>query len=458
MGSDNEYVDDNMQFRKEKDMIGELDIPLTALYGVYTARTVRNLSFSTKTLAQYPEYIKALAMVKKAAARANVQAGVLDERLCRAIEQACDELLEDKHLDQFPIDMLHGGGGVGSNMNVNEVIANLSNEALGGKRGVYEPIHPNDHVSASQSSTDVCFTAMRIATLSSWHHLNNELNALVASMNEKAHSLLPVQTISRTCLQDGMPVSLGDFFSGYSSLLERRIKELKRSIMKLHAVNLGGTVIGSGYGASNIYREAIIEQLRRVTQFPFSLRDNLYDAAQNFDDLAEVSSQLSLLSRALIKITKDIRLLSSGPEAGFNEIVLPAVQAGSSFYPGKINPVVPETLLQCCLQILGNDQVVQAALEHGELNVNVFEGIAGTNILDSMKMFTRSIPLFVELCLNDLKANHERCEQLADSLFPTSIRLKEKYGYSTVSNLFNQAVEQGISIRELMKNQGYSVK
>jgi aspartate ammonia-lyase len=450
-------MDYSMKFRKEKDMIGELDIPLEALYGIYTVRTVRNLSFSSRTLEQYPEYIKALAMVKKAAARANVQAGVLDERLCRAIEQACDELLEDKYHDQFPIDMLHGGGGVGSNMNVNEVIANLSNEALGGTRGVYDPIHPNDHVSASQSSTDVCFTAMRIATLSTWDHLNDELDGMVASMNEKAQSFLPIQTISRTCLQDGMPVSLGDFFSGYSSLLERRIMELKRSVMKLHAVNLGGTVIGSGYGAPEIYREVVIEQLCRVTQLPLSLRGNLYDAAQNFDDLAEVSSQLALLSRALIKITKDIRLLSSGPEAGFNEIELPVVQVGSSFYPGKINPVVPETLLQCCLQVLGNDRVVQAALEHGELNVNVFESIAGTNILDSMKMFTRSIALFVELCLNDLKANHERCEQLANSLFPTTLRLKEKYGYSTVSNLFNQADEQGISIKELMKKQGYSV-
>jgi aspartate ammonia-lyase len=458
MGGDNEYMDYNMQFRKEKDMIGELDIPVKALYGIYTARTVRNLSFSEKTLDKYPEYIKALAMVKKAAARANLQAGVLNERLCSAIEQACDELLEGKYLDQFPIDMLHGGGGVGSNMNVNEVIANLSNEALGGTRGVYDPIHPNDHVSASQSTTDVCFTAMRIAILSTWHHLNDELHVMVASMNEKAQSLLPVQTISRTCLQDGMPVSLGDFFSGYSSLLERRIMELKRSVMKLHAVNLGGTVIGSGYGAPKIYREVVIEQLCRVTQFPLSLRGNLYDAAQNFDDLAEVSSQLALLSRALIKITKDIRLLSSGPEAGFNEIELPAVQGGSSFYPGKINPIVPETLIQCCLQVLGNDRVVQAALEHGELNVNVFEGIAGTSILDSMKMFTRSIALFVELCLKDLRANQERCEQLANSLFPTSIRLKEKYGYVAVSNLFNQAAEQGINIKELMENQGYSAK
>jgi aspartate ammonia-lyase len=451
-------MDTIVRYRKEKDIIGELDIPLEALYGVYTTRTIRNLSFSGKILAHYPEFIKSLAMVKKAAARANVQAGVLDEGLGDAIEQACNELMEGKYLNQFPIDMLHGGGGVGSNMNVNEVIANLSNEALGGRRGIYEPIHPNDHVSASQSSTDVCFTAMRIAILSIWDGLHDQLNAMVASMKEKATSFLPVQTISRTCLQDGMPISLGDFFSGYVCLTERRISELERSVMKLHSVNLGGTVIGSGYGAPEKYREVIIEQLCKVTPYPLSLRDNLYDAAQNFDDLAEVSSQLALLSRAFIKIAKDIRLLSSGPEAGFSEIQLPVVQAGSSFYPGKINPVVPETLIQCCLQVLGNDGAVQTALEHGELHVNVFESVAGTNILDSMKMFTRSIALFVELCLNDMKANHERCEQLANSLFPTSIKLKEKYGYQAVSRLFKQAAEQGIGIRELMKNEGYSIK
>lgn len=445
----------NIPFRTEKDMLGELDIPMDVLYGVYTARTVQNLSFSGKILENYPEFIKALAMVKKAAARANVQADELEESLGLAIEYACNELIEGKYLDQFPIDMLHGGGGVGSNMNVNEVIANISNEALGGKRGIYEPIHPNDHVSASQSSTDVCFTAMRIAIISIWSSLHDQLHAMVHVMKKKAESFLPVQTISRTCLQDGMQVSLGNFFSGYVSLLERRITELERSVKKLNSVNLGGTVIGSGYGAPKKYREVVLEHLCRVTQYPLHLRDNLYDAAQSFDDLAEVSSQLALLSRAFIKIAKDIRLLSSGPEAGFNEIRLPAVQAGSSFYPGKVNPVVPETLIQCCLQVLGNDQAVQSALEHGELNVNVFESVAGTNILDSMKMFTRSIGLFVELCLNGMEANLERCEQLANSLFPTMIKLKEEYGYLTISKLFKQSAEQGIDIRELIKKEGY---
>jgi aspartate ammonia-lyase len=399
--------------RIEKDLLGERAVPADALYGIHTVRAVENLGFSGRLLVNYPDYIREMATVKKAAASANRDARMIDTRRQGAIERACDALIRGEHLAQFPVDMLAGGGSIAINMNVNEVIANLASEDLGGARGSYEPVHPKIHVNASQSTADVCHTAVRMTVLGRWDGLQRALSRCVEAFRAKAAELRPVLTISRTCLQDASPVSLGELFGGHAAVIARRAGELAQSVRALERINLGGTAIGSGSGASAIYRRAIVKRLNEIAGQKFTLRPNLYDAAQNIDDLAAVSSQLAMLAEVLIKLAQDLRLLSSGPESGFGEIILPAVQEGSSIFQGKINPVIPETMLQCCFQVLGCERATRLALERGELNLNVFEGAAASNVFDAIAMMERSVTLFAERCVSGIAANRERCRELA---------------------------------------------
>jgi len=399
--------------RIERDSLGEIALPASALYGIQTARAVVNLSFSGKTLARYPGLLRGLVFVKKAAAEANGSAGVIDSSIGQAIGAACDTLLNGEHVDQFPVDVLGGGGWIGLNANVNEVLANLANESCGGARGSYQPVHPKRHVNASQSTADVCHTAIRLAVVEDAADLLHALEACSAACAAKGVELRDVQTLARTCLQDALPVSLGATFGAHAAVLGRRTTELARSVSTLEHINLGGTVIGSGAGAALAYRDAVLAKLNALTGRQLALRADLYDAAQHIDDLVAVSSQLALLAEAFIKIAQDLRLLASGPAGGFGEIRLPATQEGSSFFAGKINPVVPETLLQCCFQVIGCDRAAHIALERGEPNLNVFEGVAGINVLDAMHMLTRAVRLFTERCVKGIVANAERCGELA---------------------------------------------
>ncbi|TBL81002.1 lyase family protein [Paenibacillus thalictri] len=441
-------------FRLERDMIGELAVPMEAYYGINTLRTCRNLSFSRRQLGSYPGYIRSLALVKKAAALANLEAGELDGDRAHLIATACDSLAGGEYADQFPVDVLHGGGGIGINMNINEVIANIGNVSAGHKLGDNEPLHPVEHVNMSQSTSDVCHTAMRMTLVGAWAGLKQELDGLHGLAKMKAAEFAEVRTIARTCLQDGMPVSYGDTFGGYAALFARRIGALDNAFGKLQKVNLGGTVIGSGLGAPEAYRRMVMEKLRAVTGESYVWRESLYDAAQNPDDLAEVSAQLALLAQALLKVAKDFRLLSSGPEAGFAELILPSVQAGSSFFPGKVNPVVAETLIQCCFQVMGCDRVVQAAAEHGELNLNVWEPAAGINILEAVQMLEAAVRQFAEKCFSSVTVNRERCEAYAGSLIPLVVEMKEIYGYAAVSSLLKEAKQQGKDPKTWLKQGG----
>lgn len=444
-----------MATRKEVDSFGELELPNDALFGIQTMRAIQNLSFSGRELSQYTNYIKALALVKKAAALANYEVGVIELATCNSITNACDELIIGNYQEHFPVDILHGGGGIGTNMNVNEVIANLANEFLNEARGSYFPIQPTDHVNASQSTADVCHTAMRIAIIRQYSLLEVVLLNLEETVEMKARQFMDVTTISRTCLQDGMRIQLGEVFSGYAAVLKRRHEKLKKAVMELSAINIGGTVIGSGTGAPKAFQEIVVKKLCKVTKMRLSKRGNLFDAAQNLDDLGNVSKQLSLLSSSVMKIAKDLRMLSSGPEAGFAEIQLPETQAGSSFFPGKINPVIPETVIQSCFQVLGCDRVVQAALEHGELDLNIFEGAAGANILDAMMMLEKSLTLFTNKCFLGIEANEERCEALSNSFVPIIVELRERYGYTFVSKLMEEKSKE--EIIAMYKNGGVNI-
>lgn len=399
--------------RIERDSLGELEVPARRLYGIRTVRSIRNLSFSGRALGAYPHYVRALAVVKKAAARANRDARAIDDRIANAIEAACDVLIAGEHLDQFPVDVLGGGGGIAVNMNLNEVIANLANESLGGGRGVYDLVDPKVHVNASQSTADVCHSAARIAIIEKWIDLRRVLSDCASAAQAKAEQFRKIQTLARTCLQDASIVSLGEIFGAYATAIARRTDELDRAVATLRKVNLGGTVIGDGSGSPAAYRRTVIGHLNRIAKHKLMLSENLFDAAQNVDDLAAVAAQLGLLAEILIKVAQDLRLLSSGPEGGFGEITLPAVQEGSSFYPGKINPVIPETLLQCCFQVLGCERAARLALERGELNLNIFEGSAAINVMDAMEMLRQALPRFTHSCLAGITANKARCRKLA---------------------------------------------
>lgn len=420
-----------------KDEFGVIELPDQALYGMQTARTIENMSFSGKILAQYPVYIQSLAKVKKAAAMANHLSGVIDFAVKDAIVNACDELIAGKYTDQFPVDVFHGGGSIGINMNVNEVLA-----ALAGMSG--ESVHSVEHVNASQSTADACHTAIRIALIVKSTMLERSIQSILQVLDQKATEFAQIATIARTCWQDGMQVSAGVFFGAAASALSRRLESLRQAVTQIHRVNLGGTVIGSGVGASERYREVIVDLLREVTGLPLRLRSDLYDAAQYPDDLGRLSAEIRLISSILTKLAKDLRLLSSGPETGLAELSLPAVQAGSSFFPGKVNPVIPETVIQCGMLISGNDQTIQSAVEMGEIHLNLQDGMIGILLLDNLSMLTRTAEMFRQRCLTGVQINASVCERYANSFIPLIVKLKETYGYAQVASWMKELTQEEI--------------
>jgi aspartate ammonia-lyase len=423
--------------RTEQDAFGSVSLPDDALYGIQTFRTVANMSFSGKTLSQFPIYIKALSQVKLACAKTNCKAGVISKGEYTQIKNACRELIDGHHVEQFPVDIYHGGGSIGINMNINEVIAHLAGDA----------IHPTEHVNASQSTADVCHTGLRIAIIVMLESLEKNLKAMIEELDRKAEAFQSIRTIARTCWQDGMSVPLSSLFEGVSSALIRRTASLNTVRAVIHQVNLGGTVIGSGVGASKEYRTHIIDELRQVTKLPLQWRDNLYDAAQNPDDLAQLSSEIRMIGSLLNKFARDLRLLSSGPETGMAELVLPAVQAGSSFFPGKVNPVIPEMMIQCAMLIAGNDSVIQSALEMGEVHLHIWEGMMGILLLQNVDMLTRAISSFYEKCVVGIEPNVEQCEAYAQSFIPMIVELKERYGYEQVSTWLKELTTEQIKMK-----------
>jgi len=397
--------------RVEADRLGALELPVDALAGIHSERARRHLGFSGRRLGDYGELVRALARVKQAAARANRAAGRLGAREADAIETACQTLAAGQAAEALGVDPLAGGGGIAVNMNVNEVIAGLARRA-----GVV--LDPKRHVNASQSTADVCHTAQRLAVLERWGALAPALAELVGALRAQAEAGRAVPTIARTCLRDGLATTLGTLFEGHAAALARRSEALRRSIDALRAVNLGGTVIGSGEGAPAAYRERVLGELATLCGLALSPRASLYDAAQNADDLGAVSAELAALARELIKLAGDLRLLASGPATGFGEIDLPPVIEGSSFFAGKSNPVVPETLLHCAFQVLGCDRAAQAALEHAELHLNVFEAVAAVNVLDALSMLARAVP-HAAACVRGLHADAERCREHAERAHAT---------------------------------------
>jgi aspartate ammonia-lyase len=402
-----------MRTRSEADDLGSIALPAEALYGVETARALDNLAFSRHRLRDYPTYLHALMAVKRAAARANQQAGVLAPELAGAIDAAGAAVMSGAHAEHFPVDLLGGGGSIGINMNVNEVLANLASERLGGQRGTYAPVHPRREVNASQSTADVCHSAARLAARTAADPCLAAIDAATATLRTHAAAWAGLPTLARTCLQDAMPTTVDVLFAGHAGALQRRADGLRAALAPLDQLVLGATVIGDGRGAPPAYRAAVLPALAELVGRPLLPHPLPADALQHGDDLAAVSAAQALLAQALGKLAQDLRLLTSGPRGGFAELRLPHVQAGSSFFAGKSNPVVPESMIQCVCQVLGCDRAVQAAAERAELHLQVFDAVAAVNVLDALGMLAAAVERFDRLCLRGLAVNEARCRDLA---------------------------------------------
>lgn len=394
------------------------------LYGEQTRLTVATMSFSGRRLAGHPGFVRAAAQVKAAAAAANAAAGLLDAGKAARITEACRSLAAGEHLDHFPVDVFHGGGGIGLNQNLNEVIAALAGPG----------IDPADDVNLSQSTTDVCHTAIRLAAHRAVAELQDALGTLIVALEEVSRRAGGVETIARTCLQDGLPVSAGVVYTALAHALRRQQRRLADSAADLLQVSLGGTVIGSGAGADPRYRDRIVAALADATGLDVTLAPDLYDATQYPDDLARLSGDVTIASHLLAKFAGDLRLLSSGPECGLGEIALPATQAGSSFFPGKVNPVLPEMVIQCDLLVTGNDATVQRCLGLGETHLNLWDSTMGFLLLDNLRMLARAVTLFATHCVAGIEVDRQVCEGYARATMPSLVRLKDQLGYRAVSD------------------------
>jgi len=440
------------QMRIEHDLLGEVAVPVDALYGAQTRRAVANFPVTgQRTIGDFPSLVKAMIYVKQAAARTNASIGQLGPSVADAILEAGQQVLEGERYDQFPVHHLHGGGGTSANMNVNEVLANIAEELLGGKRGQYRLVHPNDHLNLNQSTNDVYPTACHIALILQWPALKRALDSLTDRLEAKGVELRSQKRIARTCLQDAVVTSFKDLLGGYAAFVRRCAGRIDRAVDALHSVALGGTIVGRAEDAPNAYRELVILALRQVTEDgDYRGADHPFDAAQNLDDLVCVSSQLDLFARGLVKICKDLRLMNSGPEAGLGEVILPAVQPGSSIMPGKINPVIPEYAIQLCFKAMGSHAAAQAAIDHGELDLNVWESVVVFAALESMELLQSAVDALGSKCIAGLRADAQRNDQHVQTIFPRLTEVMKRHGYSRVTEVCKRAGGNWGRLRELL--------
>ncbi|RQR22615.1 aspartate ammonia-lyase [Burkholderia sp. Bp9143] len=440
--------------RTERDYVGEVAIPAGKLYGVNSVRGVDNLTVSPLGIAHHAAFPVAFAQCKWAAALANRDNGVITHAVCDAIGQACQEIIDGKLFDSLIVDLLEGSGGTSTNMNFNEVIANRAQQILGHAAGSYEVVHPNDHVNRSQSTNDVYPAAMKIATYAMLGPLIAEVGNLAGQFDEKAVEFADILHLGRTCLQDAQPMRLGQLFGGYASLTRRLAEELASVRDKLRTLPLGGTAIGTGFGAPAGYRSAAFRHLSAITGVDYVAPTNSFDAMQNMDVFSRVSGELRTCAAALAKIASDLTVLSSGPVGGLGELRLPEAQAGSSIMPGKVNPVLPMAMIQLSFAVIGNDVAVAQAVQYGELEINHFEPVVASRVFDSIMLLTNGIQRFSRKCVAGLSADVARNEQhLMDSM-AIATALVPKIGYARVSKLARQSVAEGRPLAVILDESG----
>ncbi|MFA9555945.1 aspartate ammonia-lyase [Evansella sp. AB-rgal1] len=440
------------QTRTERDLLGEREIDAGSYYGIQTVRAQEN--FPITGYPPHPELIRAFGYVKKAAAKANADVGVLNKKICEAIMKASDDVIEGKLNEHFIVDSIQGGAGTSFNMNANEVIANRAIEILGGKKGDYMKVSPNTHVNMAQSTNDTFPTAIHIACLHLSDGLIKSLTSLVETMRKKEREFDDVLKMGRTHLQDAVPIRLGQEFGSYRRMLTRDLRRLKQSIDLLYEVNMGATAVGTGLNAMPEYIEKVTENLAEMTGMPFHRAEDLVDATQNTDVYTELSSAMKILAINLSKIANDLRLMSSGPRTGINEINLPPRQAGSSIMPGKVNPVMCEVINQISFQVIGNDHTISLASEAGQLELNVMEPVLVFNLLQSFTILQNGIKVFREYAVEGITANVERCRELVENSVGIITAINPHVGYETASRIAKEAITSNRPVREICIERG----
>lgn len=442
------------KFRIESDLLGELQVPQEAYYGVQTQRAINNYRISGNRMSNYPDYVVAMAQVKAAAARANEAVGMLSAEKAEAIVKACNEIAGGKWHEHFPTDMVQGGAGTSVNMNANEVIANRALELLGHEKGEYEYCSPNDDVNCAQSTNDAYPTALRLAMIRMNEGLVAALERLSGAFEAKAEEFKEVIKMGRTQLQDAVPMTLGQQFAAYAHTLSEEVKTLNRNADLLHCINMGGTAIGTGINAAPGYAEKCTEELSRISGFEMSLATDLIKATPDTGDYVSYSCGMKRLALKLSEICNDLRLMSSGPRCGLNEINLPAMAPGSSIMPGKVNPVIPEVTNQVCFKVVGNDTTIAIAAEAGQLQLNVMEPIIMQCLVESCTWLKNAIDTLREKCVEGITANEQHCYDMVANSIGIVTALNPYIGYKQSTKLAKEALKTGKSIFEVAMEQG----
>ena len=440
--------------RQEQDSIGKVDLPAGCLHGIQTERARRNFPITGVPLSHFPALVRSLAMVKSAAARANAETGGLVPDKAEAIAAVCAEIIGGRHHEHFSVDMIQGGAGTSTNMNANEVIANLALLWMGHPPGSYAQLHPNDDVNHGQSTNDVYPTAIRLAVLASTAPLCEVLHRLQQAFDGRARAFDGITKVGRTQLQDAVPMPLGMEFAAFSVTVGEDIDRLRDVSQLLTEVNLGGTAIGTGINAEPGYAPLALKYLSELSGFDLKQAGNLIEASSDLGAFVAYSGILKRVAVKLSKICNDLRLLSSGPRAGFGEITLPAVQAGSSIMPGKVNPVIPEVVNQVCFQVIGNDLTVTMAAEAGQLQLNAMEPVMAYNLLESIRILKNAVEALTENCVKGITANPDRCAALLDNSLVLATALAPYLGYDAAAAIAKEALASGRSIRAVLEETG----
>jgi aspartate ammonia-lyase len=446
---------DMTKTRLEHDLLGEREVPAGRYYGVQTLRATENFAITGIPIAHYPRLINSLAVIKKAAAQANAELGLLDGKIASAIAQACDEILAGKLHSEFVVDAIQGGAGTSTNMNANEVIANRALELLGHAKGRYEIVHPLNHVNLSQSTNDVYPTALRLTLSQKMDGLMAEMQGLQAAFVDKAIEFSDVIKMGRTQLQDAVPMTLGQEFGAWAVMVEEDIQRVREAQSLIHEINMGATAIGTGLNSHPDYAALVTGKIREISGIPVVGAKNLVEATQDAGAYVQLSGVLKRVAVKLSKICNDLRLLSSGPRAGLNEINLPPMAPGSSIMPGKVNPIIPEVVNQVAFEVIGNDVTVTLAAEAGQLELNVMEPVIAYNLFTSLDMLGRACRTLAERCIRGITANREVCRRMVENSIGLVTALNPYIGYEKSSQVAAEALASGRSVYEIVLEKGY---
>ena len=444
--------------RLEHDLLGDREVPAEAYYGVHTLRAQENFPITGITIAVYPDLIRALAQIKKAAAQANQELGLLDARRADAIVAACREVIDGQWHDQFVVDVIQGGAGTSTNMNANEVIANRALELLGHARGEYKHLHPNEHVNMSQSTNDVYPTALKLATYVGIFRLVDAMAYLRRAFERKADEFADVLKMGRTQLQDAVPMTLGQEFSTYAVMLGEDEERLKEAALLIREINLGATAIGTGINAHPDYAPLVCRKLAEISGIPVITAPNLIEVTQDCGSFVQLSGVLKRVAVKLSKVCNDLRLLSSGPRSGFNEINLPPRQAGSSIMPGKVNPVIPEVVNQIAFEVIGNDMTVSFAAEAGQLQLNAFEPIIAHSLFKSVMHLRNGCHTLADRCVDGITANRDALLASVKNSIGIVTALNPYIGYANATEVAAEAHASGRGVAEIVLARGLMSK